>query len=111
MRKTYQEIEVEEMLERKFKNARSETSNIRIINEYESLQTSGSFRGKGGIEITLKSNQHEIFLNLKGEGILPLVHPMRLEMVDMSRSGVYCEYHKDFGHSTSNCKNLARVIS
>lgn len=35
---------------------------------------------------------------------------MTEELAKARGNGKYCDYHRDYGHSIENCKNLAKVI-
>lgn len=36
---------------------------------------------------------------------------MRMESANRRKGGGYCEYHRDYGHMTNRCINLAKVIN
>lgn len=55
-------------------------------------------------------NQTEVFLALKGAGALLGVRPMKVESVAYREKRKYCEYHQDSGHTTTECRILARTI-
>lgn len=107
MKRVYKEMDIEEMLEGKFKKARFKARNL--INANTKFEKDGTIPKEKGSSnnIIPRSKQREIFFNLKESRRLPSAQPMKEELVEARRNGKYCEY----GHSKENCRNLAKVIN
>ncbi|KAK3007359.1 hypothetical protein RJ639_017834 [Escallonia herrerae] len=59
---------------------------------------------------TLLTTSREHILNqIKGQDILKWPKPMRMP-VDRRDAQIYCQFHKDHGHTTEECKVLRREI-
>lgn len=55
-------------------------------------------------------DQKKIFYELKNKGVLATPKPMDIRTQEWRNNGKYCEYHQDQGHTTEECKSLAREI-
>lgn len=60
---------------------------------------------------TCLPNQREIYRDLKNKGVdlLP-AQSMDARSQQFRNNGRYCEYHQDQGHTTNECRTLAREI-
>ncbi|KMZ63548.1 hypothetical protein ZOSMA_3G00250 [Zostera marina] len=94
--KAYSAMDVEEMLEEKYKEFKIPTTtspqNKIIFNQAKP-----------------KENQRDKFLEL--QNILPPPKPMSEATTQVRSNGKYCEYHKDKGHTTKDCRVLAKVLA
>ena len=53
--------------------------------------------------------QERILPRIRDLGLLREPQPMRIPM-EMRDSGMYCEFHREVGHTTARCKNLYRQL-
>lgn len=106
-------MDVDESLDRKFKEARTKNNitTSRTANEVRPNVTRVRDASIDFHNIISQQNQREVFLNMMEFGKLPPARPMCKESTNIRKNGKYCEYHKDVGYTTANCKNLASVIS
>lgn len=81
------------MLEEKFKEFKNPTT-------FQNRNTSNSTKPK--------ENQTDKFLEL--QNIQPPAKPMSETTAQIRNNGKYCEYHKDKGHTTNECRALAKVL-
>ncbi|KAK3006537.1 hypothetical protein RJ639_015910 [Escallonia herrerae] len=57
----------------------------------------------------LTTSREHILNQIKGQDILKWSKPMRMP-ADRSKAQLYCQFHKDHGHTTDECKVLPREI-
>uniref|UniRef100_A0A803NB56 RNase H type-1 domain-containing protein n=1 Tax=Chenopodium quinoa TaxID=63459 RepID=A0A803NB56_CHEQI len=55
------------------------------------------------------ADRREIYLDIKYKAILPKPNPMNTP-IEQRNKKLWCEYHKECGHTTWNCRELKRAL-
>ncbi|XP_021759613.1 uncharacterized protein LOC110724498 [Chenopodium quinoa] len=55
------------------------------------------------------ADRREIYLDIKHKAILPNPNPMNTP-IEQRNKKLWCEYHKECGHTTRNCRELKRAL-
>lgn len=92
-----------EMMERTYKEMNSEDTMDQRIKE----EMTWNMPIKGG---NPHSNQKKLFCELKSKGILSSPRPMDDRTQQSRNNGKFCKYYQDQGHTTKECRSLAKEI-
>lgn len=108
MERAYKKMDAEETMDQRMKEVlewetprfpRNQNKNNMVMSDSSRTNTTATIPG-----------QKEIFRNLKSKGILLPIKPLDSRTLPYRSNGRYCEYHQDQGHTTKECRTLAREI-
>ncbi|KMZ68651.1 hypothetical protein ZOSMA_234G00260 [Zostera marina] len=95
--KAYNAMDIEKMLEEKYKEFKTPTMNTTHNRNNPSI-------------LKPKENQRDKFLELQ-QSTLPPTRPMNEATAQARNNDKYCEYHKDKGHTSNDCRALEKVLA